>query len=359
MQEFRPADVIDQDTRLAESLIDGELDALDSLVSRYGRAVEAVVATASDATDSDRAPGVFAQAWLDRASIEPGVDFAPWLGGLAAAAVGVPASELDETWAVAMAIDAVDADVRPVLRSHHLDGSELPADADRHELRLRRRLTQIGDEAGVIEALGNPAAWSDPDDDLSEQVRSRLGPDDAGEANGGADRPAAVNERPLGEPDTLDEPERPSRVTRSLRPVLLGLAGAVTVLFVAIVALSAASGSPDPIAFTADLTPTGAILDVEGGELTVTERASGLQLELEAPTLPRRAGDQFYEGVLVLQDGTRVAVGTFNEGFDVTLSGGVALDRVDEFLVVTRERNTDATEVVLKLDVPSSATSAS
>jgi hypothetical protein len=153
-------------------------------------------------------------------------------------------------------------------------------------------------------------------------------------------------------PDDASLPGPASRVTRSLRPVLLGLVGAVAVLFVAIIALSAASGSPDPIAFTADLTPTGAILEVEGGELTVTERDSGLQLDLDAPTLPRRAGDLFYEGVLVLQDGTELAVGTFNEGFDVTLAGGVALERVEEFLVVARVLGSEGAEVVLKLDVP-------
>lgn len=146
----------------------------------------------------------------------------------------------------------------------------------------------------------------------------------------------------------------PGRVARSLRPVLLGLAGAVFVLFVAIIALSAASGSPDPIAFTEALTPTGAILDVEGGELTVTERDNGLRLDLDAPTLPRRGGDQYYEGVLVLQDGSEVTAGSFNEGFGVILSVGVALDRVEQFLVVTGELGSDVVDVVLKLDVPQS-----
>ena len=349
MQEFRPADVIDEDTRLAESLIDGDIDALSALVTRFGRAVEAVVATTSDATRSDLSIDVFVQAWVQRSRIDPGSDFAPLLGGLAANVAGRPTTEVDDTWAVAMAIEAVDVGARPVLRAHHIDGSELPDDADRHELRLRRRLAHIGNDAAVIEALGDRRPWLDPDADLMQRVRSRLGLDDAAADLGDA-QVAATESQFEGDAELA----RPSRVARSLRPVLLGLAGAVAVLFIAIIALSAASGSPDPIAFTADLIPTGAILEVEGGELTVTERDAGLRLDLEAPTLPRRAGDQFYEGVLVLQDGTEVAVGTFNEGFDITLSGGVALDRVDAFLIVTRELGSDVADVVLKLSVPRS-----
>ena len=348
MQEFRPADVIDEDTRLAESLINSEFEALGTLVTRYGRAVHAVVANSTATTQVDPVVGVFAQAWLERSSIDPGSDFAPWLGGLAATAAGKETADVESTWAVAMAVDSVDIDVRPVLRAHHVEGNDLPDDADRHELRLRRRLAHLGDDAAVVAMLEDPQPWADPDTDLIDRVSTRLG---MGQTAAAVDD----GDHDVGSDDLVDdqvEPERPSRVTRSLRPVLLGLASAVTVLFVAIIALSAASGSPDPIAFTADLTPTGAILDVEGGELTVTERDNGLRLDLDAPTLPRRAGDQFYEGILVLQDGSELTVGTFNEGFDVTLSGGVALDRVQEFLVVARDLGNDDVDVILKLDIP-------
>jgi hypothetical protein len=351
VQEFRPADVIDQDTRLAETLIDGEFEALGTLVERYGRAVGAVVAASPvhDTQPSDRSVGVFAQAWLERSNVDPGSDFTPWLGGLAAAVTDRPASEVEDTWAVAMAIEAVDAAVRPVLRAHHVGGAELPEDVDRHERRLRSRLAHLGDDDVVVTALGDPRPWSDPDVDLAQQVGARLGFDNTShEAQAGQASGTDVVSEDAAVPNSA------SRVTRSLRPVFLGLAAALAVLFVAIVALSAASGSPDPIAFTADLTPTGAILDVEGGELTVTERDTGLRLDLEAPTLPRRAGDQFYEGVLVLQDGTELTVGTFNQGFGVILSAGVALDRVEEFLVVARNLGTDDADVILKLDVPRS-----
>ena len=292
---------------------------------------------------------VFVQAWLERDHIDPNADFAPWLGGIAAARAGRSSEEVDDIWSVAMAIEALGPEGREALRAHHIENEELAEDADRHELRLRRRLAHLGDDATVARALSEPRPWADPDEELAERVRSRLGAGGAAAADsedlatGSGDSLEFVD--PIGE-------VRPGRVARSLRPVLLGLAGAITVLFVAIIALSAASGSPDPIAFTADLTPTGAILDVEGGELSVTERDNGLLLDLNAPTLPRRAGDQYYEGVLVLQDGTELTAGTFNQGFDVTLAGGASLDRVTEFLVVARTLGSADGDVILKLDVP-------
>ncbi|MEP6296359.1 MAG: hypothetical protein ABJ382_03460, partial [Ilumatobacter sp.] len=63
MQEFRPADVIEQDTRLAESLAEGDLAALDELVQRYGRAVVAVV---DDDDGTQRVVEVFARLWTVR-----------------------------------------------------------------------------------------------------------------------------------------------------------------------------------------------------------------------------------------------------------------------------------------------------
>lgn len=346
VQEFRPADVIEEDALLAEQLIEGDVDALMSLVDRYGHAVHAVVATSDGPDRSGRSVDVFVQAWAERESVGRGGDFGPWIGGLAATSVGRSSADVDTTWAIARAVDAIGDVDRASLHAHHVHGEELADGAERSERLLRRRLAHLGDDSVISDALRDPANWDEAPSDLAQRVRSRLDPgarldDEVDDVGGGA---ALVD----------DGADGPGLLARSLRPVLLGLGGAVAVLFIAIIALSAASGSPDPVAFTADLTPTGAILDVDGGELTATERDSVLQLDLEAPTLPRRAGDQYYEGLLMLTDGAAVSVGTFNEGIDVTLSGGVALDRVDEFLVVARQLGTDDFDVVLKLDVPRS-----
>ncbi len=298
-----------------------------------------------DASPEDVAE-VFVEAWLDREAVDATGDFGPWIGRHAAALAGRSVSEVSDLWAVALAIDGIDADVRVPLRDFHLNEAPLPPDADRHELRLRRRVAHLGNDAVVAALLAQPAPWVDPDEDLVMSVRSRLRRVDAG------GRVDAVPVAAEGAQDGDSVVVEPSRVTRSLRPVLLGLGGAIVVLFVAIVVLSAASGAPDPVILTEDLIPTGAIPDVEGGELSVTERDSGLLIDLDAPTLPRRGGDQFYEGVVILDDGTETAVGTFNAGFAVKLSAGVSFERVASFLVVTRELGTDVGDVVLKLDIP-------
>lgn len=346
VQEFRPADVIEQDTRLAASLADGDIAALDELVNRYGRAVGAVVADGHGAA-TGQVVDVFVGVWGGRHDIAPGADFASWVGGLAARAAGWTSDEVDATWATAMAIDAIADDARPGLRAVHVEDGELADGADRQELRLRRRLAHLGNDESVASALRDPAPWRDPAADLAERVRTAVTASDVPHA-------PDTEYGPLDDRAEVEAVDRPSRVSRSLRPVLLGLAGAAVVLFVAIIALSAASGSVDPVAFTADLTPTGAILDIDGGKVTVTERDAGLEIELDAPTLPRRAGDQYYEGVLVLQDGTEVSAGTFNEGASVTLTAGVDLDRVETFNVVARVAASAGTDIVLKLDVPRS-----
>ncbi len=149
----------------------------------------------------------------------------------------------------------------------------------------------------------------------------------------------------------MSGPSRGRWVTRGLRPVLFGLAGAVAVLFVAIVGLSAASGSPEQPDFTVELIPTGALLDVEGGEITVTERDAGIEIDVDAITLPRRAGGLYYEGRVVLADGNEISAGTFAEGDGVTLWGGVALDDAVAFRVVLGDvENGSVDDVVLKAD---------
>lgn len=347
MEEFRPAQVIEADTELAERLIGGELGALDELVERYARPVVALVAARSGAHPT--AVDVFARAWISRDELTPGDDFSPWIGAIAADGL----DDADRLWTVASAVGAIDADAAEMLRGHHVEGALLAEGLDRDELRLRRRLAHLGDDTAIIEALSQAIVWTQPPEGLAADVRAAIeGPARAAVNSHEVD--SSVSAGNDGAAPEQAERAEPSRVTRSLRPVLFGLAGAVTVLFVAIIALSAASGSPDPVAFSADLTPTGALTEVEGGELTATVRDAGIEFSLDAPTLPTRTGGRYYEGLLVLRDGTELGVGTFAAAFDITLWGGVALDDVVEFQVVAREVGIEVSDVVLKLDVPRS-----
>lgn len=341
MHEFRPADLIEQDTKLAVSLADGDLDALDVVIERYGRAVHAVVI---DSREFD-AVDVFTDVWNRRHEFEAGSGLAPWVGAIAAQhAPDLDAEAVSMRWSLAMAIEKVDEDIRESLRSHHVDGQPCADDVARHELRLRRRLVPLGDNDAVSEALGESAVWVDPPAGLAAGVRSEVQPpvSDAAQPIEAAWAEAESPSPPMG------------RVARSLRPLLIGLAGAVLVLFVTIVALSAAGGSADPVVLTGELVPTGAIVGVEAGTLTVTAGDSGLAFDMNAPTLPRRAGDQFYEAVLLLRDGTELSTGSFNEGASVDLSAGVPLENVEAFRVVARTVGSDRLDVVLTLDIPRS-----
>ena len=268
--------------------------------------------------------------------LRPGDDFAPWL----AAMVAEHAGAVDEQrWELAMAIAAIDPPARAGLREHHLAGSaELDDELARHELRLQRRLSHLGEPEIVIAALADPDVWVEVDTEFVERVVQ-----------------AVVGEPEAADDESGERPAEVSRVSRGLRPVLFGLAGAVTVLFVAIVGLSAASGNPEQPDFTVELVPTGALVDVEGGEITVTERDAGIEIDVDAVTLPRRAGGLYYEGRVVLADGNEVSAGTFAEGDGVTLWGGVALDDAIAFRVVLGDvGNGSVDDIVLKADLPRS-----
>ncbi len=141
--------------------------------------------------------------------------------------------------------------------------------------------------------------------------------------------------------------------------MLLGAAAAFVVLLGGVVVFSALSDSPPQEAFSADLVPTGLVPDVEGS-VAVTEMQSGLEIELDAPSLPRRAGGQFYEGWLRTIDDRLVPIGTFHEGDNVTLWAGIELDEVASMTITLEEAvagdspaQASSGQVVLKVDFPS------
>lgn len=372
MQEFRPASVIDADTALAASFRDGDEHAIRSLVDRYGGGVTglAVWLIGDGPSTSQRAKGVavevFLQAWRNSEHFEPGRDFAPWLASITTRAVaalderttdGVTPSDDDEiarVWTVTSATSHLSSDAHETLRSFYVDGIE-PADeagVARDQVRLERRLEHlaaVGEGAGL---LGDPRAWIRPDPDLSDRVLAAVR--------------SEIDRGPRSDEEFEDVPpagRRPARTRRSgsSRSAVIGVAAALAVLLGAIIVLSALSGAPEQEDLRAELVPTGLLADVDGGEIVVTERDSGLQIDLDAPSLPRRAGGPYYLAQLLLVDGSSVAVGTFNEGSDVTLWGGIPLDRAVSFRVVLAEADdgdggsaddggSDA--VVLKVDLP-------
>ena len=121
-----------------------------------------------------------------------------------------------------------------------------------------------------------------------------------------------------------------------LRPALLGAAAAIVFLFGGIVVLSALSGVEDRETFSSELISTGLLANVSG-DVDIAVFDSGLRIDLDAPTLPRRDNGAYYEGWLQTFDGDLVPVGTFHEGDGVVLWAGVGLDQVESFTITLEE----------------------
>ncbi len=339
MQEFRPASVIAADTALAESIRDGDVDAFGELVDRFAvpvtRVARHVAAERSDDVERD----TFLFAWRRRHQFDPGRDFGPWMMALVVEAAGSELTEeVERMWTFASATATLPDERRDALRRLCVDGvapddDAVAADVARDKLRLDRRVEHLDD---ADRELADPLAWPDTDPMLSERVVTAI-------------------ESELAAPGGSEVVEvAPARSQRLLRPVLIGLVAAMGVLLAVIVGLSALSGAPEPEDFSVPLVPTGLVLDVDGGDISVTERVAGIQLDLNAPTLPRRSGGNFYRGVLVLDSGAEVTVGTFAEGGDVILWGGVALADVSSFRVELDDLDgvVPDGDVVLKADFP-------
>lgn len=152
MEQFRPAEVVDEDRALALALQAGDDAAVRELYARYGGLVFTVAVRMLG--DRQRAEDVtqhtFLQAWRNADRFEPGRDFAPWLATIARRAaidlmrresrrpagslesadaddpslVTLPpsADQIEIVWSVRAAIDSLDADEREIVRLQHLEG---------------------------------------------------------------------------------------------------------------------------------------------------------------------------------------------------------------------------------------------
>tara|TARA_R110002110_G_scaffold385096_1_gene596675 strand:- start:91 stop:813 length:723 start_codon:yes stop_codon:yes gene_type:complete len=171
---------------------------------------------------------------------------------------------------------------------------------------------QFGALLGAL--LGDPTMWDSPGDDLSDRVVS------------------AISSESVHAPATYAAPSGSQGRRSWVRPALLGAAAAIAFLFGGLVLLSGLSGVEDVDSFSAELVPTG-LTDDQSGAITVTSFDSGLRIELDAASLPRRDNGSFYAGWLTTLDGDLFPVGTFHDGVEVTLWAGVELERVEMFTI--------------------------
>ena len=193
--------------------------------------------------------------------------------------------------------------------------------------------------AEISALLADPTMWDAPSDDLGDRIVD------------------AISSESVDAPETFAVPAGPSGRYSWARPALLGAAAAMAFLVGGLVVFSGLSGVEDVDAFSAELVSTGRI-DDQSGDITVRSFDSGLRIELDAASLPRRGNGSFYEGWLKTVDGDLVPVGTFHDGVDVTLWAGVELERVIMFTITLEEAaGTDDSgqessgEVVLRTEI--------
>lgn len=169
--------------------------------------------------------------------------------------------------------------------------------------------------------LADPTMWDEPGADVGERIVDAVRSESA-----------------------VQDPQPATSVAGSigighrawLRPALLGAAAAVVFLFGGVVVLSALSGVEERETFSSELTSTGVLSDVSG-DVDIAVFDSGLRIDLDAPTLPRRDNGKFYEGWLKTFDGDLIPVGTFHEGDGVIMWAGVGLDQVELFTITLEE----------------------
>jgi DNA-directed RNA polymerase specialized sigma24 family protein len=364
VQEFRPAGVIEEDTALARSLQSGDRVALTQLVERYGGPVTGLATHLTGSVSLGRALArdVFVAAWGSCDELEPGGEFAPWLRSktlrLASESQGsrldIDGDDLAVAWAIASATSNLPLDRHDAMRLFYVDGivsDDRASDVARDRNKIERRLGHL-DASQVAVALADSDSWVRPDPNLADRVLESV----AGE---GPLRALTIGPHDSdGDSGVQAQPASASGGHRSARAALFGFGAAFAVLFGGIAVLSAFSGTREQAAFTTDLIPTGVVAEAGGGTVAVTERDTGIEIQLDAPTLPRSSSGSFYEGVLVLETGEEVTVGTFSAGTDVTLWGGVPLHRVTAFRVILGEVGRDqrpdvsGSAVVLKADFP-------
>jgi hypothetical protein len=165
------------------------------------------------------------------------------------------------------------------------------------------------------ELLSDPSVWVEPDPSLEDRVMAAVAAEVA--ATGSA------HWRGRRRSTTTDMPRSRSRRSR-LALVVAGAAAAVAAAVLSIGALTGnGGGSPR---FTAALAPVGGTpsATTASASATLTRTATGWHVYLQVEGLPRLDHGHFYEAWLGNGSGGPVAIGTFNQGEDVTLWSGVS-----------------------------------
>ena len=192
--------------------------------------------------------------------------------------------------------------------------------------------------ASIDALLGAPEMWAEPPEGLDDRIVTDIESEAA--------------------PFESVAPPAPSSSRRHWPSAVIGAAAAILLVFAAVVGFSVLDGDDDNEVLAMDLTPTGAVPDVSGS-VEMEQTDSGVRIALTASGLPRRVDGNYYEAWLLTADGELVPVGTFHDGLDVVLWGGVPMVEVEAFSItqegvdsVDESGPSSSGSVVLKADVP-------
>lgn len=170
--------------------------------------------------------------------------------------------------------------------------------------------------------LADPSVWAEPADDLEDRVV------------------AAVREQVRGQVasnvTSLDAARQRRRSSRWFAPLAAAAVGAAAAAAITV----AVVGRDDDSTPVADGTITMAGSDLApglSGTADFTTETSGVRIVIRVPGLPRRDGDEFYEGWLKSCDGTElVPIGTFHEVDDAVGWAGIDIT-THPILTITKE----------------------
>lgn len=165
-------------------------------------------------------------------------------------------------------------------------------------------------EPDILALLGDPSLWQEPSDQLESRIIAGI-----------------ADERRVVIPIGRARRAWPGR----LAAAAIGAAAAAAVVLIAVPGNDQQSADATIDIVGTDLAPG------VSGSAAITELASGIRIELSVAGLPRRDGDDFYEGWLKNCAGTAlVPIGTFHELDEAIGWAGVAVDDY-AVLTVTRE----------------------
>lgn len=185
--------------------------------------------------------------------------------------------------------------------------------------------------------LADPTLWSEPPAALEDSVVALIGAQTraAGPADPGTTAPVDPGtSAPADLGAAREKREQRSGARRFTRPVFL-VAAAAAIVAVAVSATLIVRNSTSQRTFDVALSATE-LAPGAGGSATMLKTASGWEIKLDAPGLPRLDGGQFYQAWLRNADGVLVPIGTFNEGTAVTLWAGVPPDQFPT-MTITKE----------------------